>query len=49
MDKYTVTVSYVVETTDSMTAIFALQKSLSTLSETELAKFTPLSVVKEEN
>jgi hypothetical protein len=49
MDKYTVTVSYVVESDSPMSAIFALQKSLISLSQDELSKFTPLSVVKEEN
>lgn len=49
MDKYTVTVSYVVESDSPMSAIFALQKSLMPLSQDELSKFTPLSVVKDNN
>jgi hypothetical protein len=47
MTKYTVTVSYVCESESELGAIFALQKSLRPLSESELEKFNAIKV--EEN
>lgn len=47
MSKYTVTVSYVCNADSELEAIFALQKSLRPLSESELEKFDAIKV--EEN
>jgi len=47
MSKYIVTVSYVCEADSELSAVFALQKSLRPLSESELEKFNAIKV--EEN
>jgi hypothetical protein len=47
MTKYIVTVSYVCEADSELSAVFALQKSLRPLSESELEKFDVVKV--EEN
>ena len=47
MKSYTVTVSYVCESESELGAIFALQKSLMPLSESELENFNAIKV--EEN
>jgi hypothetical protein len=39
MTKYNVLISYAVEAEDEMRAVFALNKSLMPLSESELSKF----------
>jgi hypothetical protein len=44
MTKYNVLVSYVVEAEDKLQAIFALNKSLYPLSESEIAKFDAFHV-----
>lgn len=44
MNKYTVTVSYVCEADSELGAIFALNKSLYPLSESELEKFDAIKV-----
>lgn len=44
MNKYTVTVSYVCEADSELGAIFALNKSLYPLSESELEKFDAVLV-----
>ena len=47
MTKYTVTVSYVCDADSELSGVFALQKSLRPLSESELEKFNAIKV--EEN
>lgn len=44
MNKYTVTVSYVCEANSDIEAIFALNRSLHSLSEVELEKFNAVKV-----
>ena len=44
MTKYNVLVSYVCETETELEAVFALNKSLRTLSEDELEKFNAFHV-----
>jgi hypothetical protein len=44
MTKYNVLISYVVEADSEISAVFALNKSLYTLSETELEKFNAFKV-----
>ena len=44
MKKYNVLISYVVEAEDEMRAIFALNKTLYPLDESEISKFDPFLV-----